>query len=700
MKVYYSLDQLPDFKNAVLTIGSFDGVHSGHQRILERVKQLAQSVDSQSIVITFHPHPRLMLSPDAPPVSLLTTTDEKVALLEKYGVDSVVVVPFDRAFAEQTPDDYIENFLVKYFNPSHIVVGYDHRFGAKRVGDMTFLKKSATKFGYQVVEIEQQIVDEIAVSSTKIRQALANSDVKTANRLLGHPFIFSGIVVKGQQIGREIGFPTANLQIPDRNKLLPPHGIYAVFVYLEDGRKLRGMMYRGDRPVLKEHNNVTIEINIFDFHEDIYDKKMSVELIEFLRPDRNFDSLESLVVQLADDERTSRDALQSIENQIFPKVAIVILNWNTPQYLVQFLPSVCGSRYGNMAIFVADNGSTDNSVEAIRNFNLDGIPATMGIDRIRVIELKENHGFAKGYNVALQHEKLRPRSREHPDGYDYYVLLNSDCRVTQGWLSPIITTMQSDTAIAVAQPKILSYAKKRRFEYAGAAGGWMDSLGYPFARGRVFDTLEKDKKQYDAVEEIFWASGAAMVVRADIWHRFGGFDADFWAHMEEIDFCWRVKRAGYKVIAQPKGNIRHVGGGTMDYLSPKKAYLNFRNNLFLIFKNESALTLLWLLPLRLILDGVAAFKFLFDKKGAHFIAVLKAHFSFYGSLFSLIGKRIKTTQLIENERIAPPNKAGILKGSVVWKYFIKKQLTFTELIKNEKFVFPKHEQEHEAEDED
>ena len=688
MKVYFSLDKLPDFQNAVVTIGSFDGVHSGHQRILERVTQLAQSIDSQSVVVTFHPHPRLVLASSSPSVSLLTTVDEKVDLLEKYGVDVVVVVPFDLAFAEQSPEDYIENFLVKHFRPSHIVVGYDHRFGANRVGNMAFLKQFATKFDYKVVEIEQQIVDEIAVSSTKIRQALAASDVKAANRLLGHPFVFSGIVVKGQQIGSEIGFPTANLQIPDRHKLLPPHGIYAVFVYLEDGRKLRGMMYRGDRPVLKEHNNVTIEVNIFDFHEDIYDKKMSVELIGFLRPDRFFESLESLVVQLADDERESRDILQSVENQVFPKVAIVILNYNTPQYLMQFLPSICGSRYGNMDIFVADNGSTDNSVETVRNFNLDGIPATMGIDRIRVVELKENYGFAKGYNEALKHPKLYPRSREHPDGYDYYVLLNSDCRTSQGWLSPIITTMESDPTIAVAQPKILSYAKKRRFEYAGAAGGWIDALGYPFARGRVFDTTEKDKKQYDAVEEIFWASGAAMVVKAPIWHRFEGFDVDFWAHMEEIDFCWRIKRAGFKVIAQPKGSVRHVGGGTMDYLSPRKTHLNFRNNLFLIFKNESFLKLLWLIPLRLILDGVAGLKFLSEKKFAHFGAILKAHFSFYGSLFSLINKRQKTAQLIDKQRIAPPNMSGILRGSVVWRYFVKKQLTFKEIIENKRVVLP------------
>jgi riboflavin kinase/FMN adenylyltransferase len=680
MKVYYRLEDLPVFQNTVVTIGSFDGVHSGHQRILERVKQLSQSVDSQSVVITFHPHPRLVAQPDDKSLVLLNSVEEKVELLLKYGIDIVVVVPFTKAFSEQSPEEYIENFLVQRFKPTYIVIGYDHRYGANRVGDTTFLQSLAPKFGYEVIEIEKQVIDDIAVSSTKIRQAIEKGDIKSATRLLGHYFSFTGEVVKGQQIGREIGFPTANLAITEKHKLLPPHGIYTVIVHFADGRKGRGMMYRGDRPVLKNHDNVTIEVNIFDFKEDIYGQILRVELVEYLRPDRNFDSLESLVIQLADDERASREILQELENQLIPRVAIVILNWNTPQYLKLFLPSVCGSRYGNFEVFVADNGSTDNSVETVRELNLEGIPAAMGVDRVRVVELKENHGFAKGYNEALKSEKLRVRSVEVPKGYDYYVLLNSDCRVSQGWLTPIINMMEADKTIAAAQPKVLSYNKKRKFEYAGASGGWMDALGYPFSRGRVFDFVEKDRKQYDDEAEIFWASGAAMVVRADLWHRFGGFDEDFWAHMEEIDVCWRMKRAGYKVMVQPKGVVRHVGGGTMDYMSPRKTYLNFRNSLYAILKNEPASKLLWLIPTRLLLDGVAGAKFLFGGQYKHTLSILKAHFSFYGNFFYFLKKRKQTAQIIENERIAPSNTAGILRGSIVWQYYVNKKKTFTEMV--------------------
>lgn len=680
MKVYYHLEDLPVFRNTVVTIGSFDGVHSGHQSILERVKQLAQSIDSQSVVITFHPHPRLVAQPNDKSVVLLNSVEEKVELLEKYGIDIVIVVPFTKEFSEQTPEEYIEKFLYERFKPTYIVIGHDHRFGAKRVGDINFLKSLASKYEYEVIEIEKQVIDDIAVSSTKIRQAIEQGNIKVANRLLGHYFSFTGKVVKGQRIGHEIGFPTANLEVTEKNKLLPPHGIYTVFVHLPDGKLRKGMMYRGDRPVLKEHDNVTIEVNIFDFNEDIYGQTMRVELVEYLRPDRYFDSLESLVIQLADDERASREILQALENQLIPHVAIVILNWNTPQYLKLFLPSVCGSRYGNFEVFVADNGSTDNSVETVRELNLDGIPAAMGVDRVRVIELKENHGFAKGYNVALKDERLRPRSAEYPNGYDYYVLLNSDCRTSQGWLTPIVNMMEADKTIAAVQPKVLSYSKKRKFEYAGASGGWIDALGYPFSRGRVFEVLEKDRKQYDDEAEIFWASGAAMTVRADLWHRFGGFDEDFWAHMEEIDVCWRMKRAGYKVMVQPKGVVRHVGGGTMDYMSPRKTYLNFRNSLFAILKNENAAKLLWLIPTRLVLDGVAGAKFFFSGQRKHTLSILKAHFSFYANFFYFLKKRNQTNQIIEKERIGPENKAGILRGSIVWQYYISKKTTFAELL--------------------
>jgi riboflavin kinase/FMN adenylyltransferase len=679
MKVYYSLEALPNLVNTVVTIGSFDGVHSGHQKILERVKQLAQSIDSESVVITFHPHPRLVLKPDDPSVKLLTLTEEKVELLKKYGIDIVVVVPFTKDFSEQSPKDYIQNFLVKYFQPAYIVIGYDHHFGAKRAGNIELLRQYQKECDYEVIEIEKQVIDELEVSSTKIRKALEKSDLITANKLLGHFYSFSGKVVKGQQLGREIGFPTANLEIKDKHKLIIPHGIYAVFVWFE-GEKYRGMLYRGDRPVLKDFDNVTIEVNIFDFKEEIYDKNLKVELVNFIRPDKYFESLEELVIQLADDERACREILQNVENQVYPKVAIVILNYNTPQFLRQFLPSVCGSRYGNMDVFVADNGSTDNSVDTVRELNLEGIPAYNGIDRVRVIELGANYGFAKGYNMALQHPKLLPKSFEHPDGYEYYILLNSDCRVSQGWILPVIDLMENDKTIAIAQPKILSYTKKRRFEYAGASGGFLDILGYPLSRGRIFETIEKDKKQYDSTAEIFWASGAAMFIKADLWHKFEGFDADYFAHMEEIDLCWRVKNAGYRVMAEPKGVVRHVGGGTLDYLNPRKTYLNFRNSLYTIFKNETMQKLIWLLPTRLLLDGVAGIRFLFKGQYKHVFSILKAHFSFYGEIFNLINKRKKYAQIIEKQRIGRPNKQGVLRGVIIWRYYIKGQKTFNELI--------------------
>lgn len=687
MKVFYDLNDIPRFENTVLTIGSFDGVHCGHQKILERVSQLAQSIDSQSVVITFHPHPRLVVTSQNPAkkestssLKLLTTTEEKVDLFDRYGVDNVMVVPFNKEFAEQSPDDYIENFLVKNFKPTYIVIGYDHRFGSNRQGDITYLKKFESKYGYEVIEIEQQVIQELEVSSTKIRQALETADIQAANKLLGHPFSFTGKVVKGQQIGRQIGFPTANLEITERYKLIPPHGIYAVFAYVE-GKKYKGMMYRGNRPVLKDHHNITIEVNLFDFKQDIYGKKLKIELIEYLRPDKYFDSLEGLVIQLADDERQSRDILQIVENATYPRVAIVILNYNTQNLLSQFLPSVCASHYGNFEVFVADNGSTDSSIETVRTLNLEGIPASLGIDRIRVIDLGVNHGFAKGYNEALKHPKLAPRSVEPEKGYDYYVLLNSDCRVSPHWLLPVIETMEKDKTIAAAQPKILSYTKKRKFEYAGASGGWMDSLGYPLSRGRIFDTVEKDRKQYDDEAEIFWASGAAMFIKADLYHRFEGFDAEHWAHMEEIDLCWRLKRAGYKVVVQPNGVARHVGGGTMDYMNPRKAYLNFRNSLYTIFKNEPATKLLWLLPLRLILDGVAGGMFLIKGQFKHIGAILRAHFTFYSKIPQLIELRKHYNQIIEKERIAPPNMVGRLRGSIVWQYYIGGKKTFTDLFK-------------------
>jgi len=680
MDIYKNLGDLPKFRNTVITIGSYDGVHNGHQGILSRVRELAEEHDAISIVITFDPHPRIALHPNDPTIQLLTTTEEKGELLDTYGIDVMVVVPFSLAFAQQSPDTYIQDFLVRYFHPKFIVIGYDHRFGSKRVGDLAYLKKFEAPFGYEVVEIERQTIEATGVSSSKIRRALEQGDVYTATKLLGHYFTFSGFVVKGQQIGREIGFPTANLEITNRYKLLPPHGIYAVYIWVK-GVRHQGMLYRGNRPVLKDHHNTTIEVNIFDFDEDIYGEYVKVELVDYIRPDQHFATLEDLVIQLADDEKKSKGILQNVELMSLPRIAVVILNFNGRAYLEQFLPSVMTNIYRNVDIIVADNASTDDSVAFLRE----------KYDAVKIIQLEKNHGFAAGYNEALQiledggllERAASETSRESSEivKYRYYVLLNSDVKVSQHWLLPLTELMESNPRIGACQPKIISFKKKRFFEYAGAAGGWIDALGYPFSKGRIFDQVEKDHKQYETVDEIFWASGAAMYVRAELYHRLGGFDGDYFAHQEEIDLCWRMKRAGYKVMSQPKSVVRHVGGGTLDYENPKKTFLNFRNNLWTILKNEDSGKLFWLIPVRLALDGVAGIKFLVGGKYRNTWAIIRAHFAVYGSFSAILKKRKAYNGLIATASIGKYNKNGIYPGSIVFQYYVRGKRRFSELMK-------------------
>ncbi len=677
MKIYHGLTDLPVFRNTVVTIGSFDGVHAGHQSILNRVKQLALERGAQSVVITFDPHPRIILHPDRFDVKLLTTLEEKIQLLESYGIDAVVAVPFTKAFSEQPPDDYIHQFLVKYFHPSFIVIGYDHRFGVNREGDMEFLKKFERECGYEVVEIERQTIDEISISSSKIRKALERSDVQTATKLLQHYFTFSGIVVKGQQIGREIGFPTANLEITNPYKLLPPHGIYAVFVRIKQARH-QGMLYIGVRPVLKDRPYTTIEVNIFDFNQDIYGESIQVELVNFIRPDQNFDTLEDLVIQLADDEKKSKAILDAANIQGLPKIAIVILNYNGRDFLEQFLPSVLSSKLPNSDVVVADNASTDDSVQML----------TEKFPSVKRLLLSQNHGFAKGYNEAFDLLSIEIKASGKKDeaqpnndnfAYAYYILLNSDVRASANWLQPIVQLMESDKTIGACQPKILSFRKKRFFEYAGASGGWIDALGYPFSRGRIFEEVEKDRKQYDSVSEIFWASGAAMFIRAELYHQFGGLDEDYFAHQEEIDLCWRLKRAGYKIMVHPGAYVRHVGGGALDYTNPRKTFLNFRNNLFTIIKNEPFSTLWWLFPTRLMLDGTAGAMYLAKGQFKNVYAIIRAHFAVYGSIGKLLKKKKAYDQIIRDNAIGEYRRAGIYPGSVVFQYYLRKKRRFSEL---------------------
>lgn len=664
MNVYHDLNQLPAFKNAVLTIGSFDGVHRGHQKLLDKINHLARDVEGESIVVTFHPHPRLVIYPKDDSLRLITTIDEKIAFLERFKVDNVVVVPFSVEFSQQSADEYIEKFLVEKFQPKHIVIGYDHRFGLNRQGDINYLKWHSERHGFEVIEIEKQEVEELAISSTKIRESLQKGNVKGATDLLNHYFTLTGTVVDGQKIGTNIGFPTANLEVTSAHKLVPPTGIYAVYVW-HNGNRYKGMLYIGNRPTIARKGERSIEVNIFDFDKNIYGDKLRLEFVAFTRSDRKFDNLEQLKAQLQLDKEDSLKHLEKESAFIAPtteneeaSVAIVILNYNGREFLGTFLPSILASTYSNTQIYVADNGSDDSSIAYVQSM----------FPSVRIIDLEENHGFAKGYNLALEQVES-----------DYYIILNSDVEVTPNWIEPIIELMERDRTVAACQPKILSYQEKTQFEHAGAAGGWIDKWGYPFCRGRVFNSVEQDEGQYDKTQEIFWASGAALFIRANLFHNIGGFDEDYFAHMEEIDLCWRLKRAGYKIMVRPKSVVYHVGGGTLAYENPRKTYLNFRNSLNTIAKNETRKRLLWLLPLRLVLDGLAGGLFLVKGQFKNIQAIVQAHWSFFPSLPQIREKRSKIREAIQKTSIGKPNMTAVYPKSIVWQYYIGRKKRFKDL---------------------
>jgi len=273
-----------------------------------------------------------------------------------------------------------------------------------------------------------------------------------------------------------------------------------------------------------------------------------------------------------------------------------------------FLPSVLLHSQAYAEVIVADNASTDGSVDFLKE----------AFPQVRIIQNNQNGGFAQGYNDALKQVEA-----------EYFILLNSDIEITENWIQPVIALMDSDPQIAACQPVIRSYHHREKFEYAGAAGGFIDAYGYPFCRGRIFQYLEEDHGQYDNPVEVFWATGACMFVRADVFEKFGGFDVDFFAHMEEIDFCWRVKHEGYKIMVCPQSKVFHIGGGTLPKQSSFKTYLNMRNNISMLYKNLPSERLLPVFAARLILDGVAAFKFLVDGGFDDFWAVVRAHMSFY-----------------------------------------------------------------------
>ncbi len=334
-----------------------------------------------------------------------------------------------------------------------------------------------------------------------------------------------------------------------------------------------------------------------------------------------------------------------------PKVAVVILNYNTKPLLERFLPSVTATEYANKEIWVVDNASKDGSAQFVYD----------NFEDVKVLETKANLGYAGGYNWALKRIDA-----------DYYVLLNSDVDVNPKWLNPLVELAISNNKIGAIQPKILDAKDKSMFEYAGASGGFLDKWGYPFCRGRIFDHLEKDNGQYNEKKQIFWATGACMFVSSEAYTNAGGLDVDFFAHMEEIDLCWRMQRMGYEIWVNPESEVFHVGGGTLAEGSSKKYFLNFKNNLILIVKNEQGnfwfVKLIW----RMILDGASYFKFLFAGNSQVASAILKAHFAFWKDFRSAIGKR-KNIKLLGSTQVKLFNK------SIVWHHFAKKVTKFSQL---------------------
>ena len=333
------------------------------------------------------------------------------------------------------------------------------------------------------------------------------------------------------------------------------------------------------------------------------------------------------------------------------KTSIVILNWNGAKYLEMFLPSVIEhSTLPNVEIVVADNASTDNSIEIL----------SQKFPTVKIIRLDKNYGFAEGYNRALNLIDA-----------EYFVLLNSDVEVTNNWIQPIVEMMDADDRIAACQPKLCWYDNKPMFEYAGAAGGFIDKLGYPFCRGRIFSDVEVDAGQYDDATEIFWATGACMFVRAGCFKKAGGLDGDFFAHMEEIDLCWRLKGMGYKIMYNPHSVVYHVGGGTLPKTNPFKTYLNFRNNISLLFKNSFEGSLGLLLFKRMLLDGVAALRFVAAGEFGNFRAVFRAHIYLYANFKTMARKRNDNKKLF-----VTTHHKEIYNGSIVLDYFLRKKKSF------------------------
>lgn len=343
-----------------------------------------------------------------------------------------------------------------------------------------------------------------------------------------------------------------------------------------------------------------------------------------------------------------------MKKNILDKVAIAILNWNGQKLLEQFLPSVVAhSAAEGVRIYIIDNGSTDNSLDYLK----------VQFPEVEVIALKKNWGFPAGYNKGLEQIES-----------EYYLILNNDVEVSPGWLNPLIELMDSDDTIAAIQPKILSYQQRDEFEYAGAAGGFIDKYGFPFCRGRLLNVFEKDLGQYNFTDEIFWATGACMLVRSSLYKKYGGMDEAFFAHMEEIDLCWRLKNAGYKIMYNGNSSVYHLGGGTLNRMNPFKTYLNFRNNLYLLYKNLPKGKVHRILFARYFLDMIASAKFLFGLEFGSYWAVIRAHYSFWTTR-----RQFKEKRKYNLSVTTKVNHYEMYDGLIVYDFFVRRKKNFTQL---------------------
>lgn len=342
-----------------------------------------------------------------------------------------------------------------------------------------------------------------------------------------------------------------------------------------------------------------------------------------------------------------------MNQQQMPLVAIVILNWNGRHYLERFLPSVMASGYPHLQVIVADNASTDDSLSFL----------SAHYPEIQQLRLARNYGFAGGYNEALSQVQA-----------PYYLLLNSDVAVQPGWLQPMVALLEAAPGRVACQPKVLAFNSKQQFEYAGAAGGWIDAYGYPFARGRVFDICETDKGQYDQPQQVFWATGAALLIRSEAFHAAGGFDSYFFAHQEEIDLCWRLQRMGHSIWCCPQSVVYHVGGGTLPRGNSRKTFLNFRNNQIMLAKNLHW-SEWWKIPYRQALDALSAWKGLLSGDAGYFIAIVKAHIAFAGWVVG--GRR----QQVAAPRLRLGQLAGVFGRNLVWQHFVLGRKKFSDVVK-------------------